>query len=72
MLHSLGVSVGSLLLRALNWLVFIIRTDGVNLGPHMMQASSLCPIIPQNYQILFCRTRRSAITGWMVDVSLLV
>ena len=72
MFHLLGVLVGSSPLRALNLSIFLIRLGGGNLGPRVMQASALCPVLPQNSQIVFCKTRRSAITGWIVDVSLLV
>ena len=46
--HSLGDPVGSSSWRALNWITFILRICGRNLGPRMMQASHLFTILPQN------------------------
>ena len=56
--HSLGGSVSSSPWRALNWLFFLLRLFGRNLGPRIMKASSLCPIIPHHCQISFCIMRR--------------
>ena len=54
MFHSLGDSVGSSPLRALNWFVFLLIIGGRKLGPRIIQASALCPILPNISQIIFC------------------
>ena len=46
MFHSIGGSFGYSPQRALNWLIFILILGWRNLGPHMMQASELCPTLP--------------------------
>ena len=56
----------------MNWFIFIIRLGGIHLGPQMIQASALCPILAQNLKIIFCLMRRAEITGLIVDVSLFV
>ena len=38
----------------------------------MIKASALCPILPQHSQIFLGQTRRAAITGCIVVVSLLM
>ena len=72
LLHSLGDYFGSSTWTALNWFIFLLILGGSNFGPWMMHASDLCPILPQHPQILFCLVRRSAITGWISAVSLLM
>ena len=41
-------------MKGVSWFIFLLRLGGRNFGPRMMQASDLCPILPQNSQILFC------------------
>ena len=65
-------SFGSSPWRALNWFIFLIKHGGSNLGPQMIQSSSLCPILPQHSQILLCMMQISAITVWRVSVSFLM
>ena len=72
LLHPLDVSVGSSSFRTLDWFIFIIILGGSNLGPWMIQASSLCTILPQHSQIIFCLMRRYSITGWRVTIALLL
>ena len=62
LIHYIGGSFGSSLWRDLKWFIFI-RIGGMNFGPRMMQASALCPIIPQHSQLLFYIVQRAAITG---------
>ena len=50
----------------------ILRLVGSKLGPRMIQASALCPILPQYLQITLCSTQRAARNGWIVSVSLSV
>ena len=38
----------------------------------MIQASVLCPILPQHFQILFYIMHRYVITGWRDDIQLLM
>ena len=66
------------------WISWSITTEGVELvhlysktgwekwGPHMMQESALCTILPQHFQIVFFWIMRSEMTGWRVSISLLV
>ena len=70
--HSISGSFGSSPWSALNLFIFILRLGGRNIGPHMIQGSYLCPILPHNSQILFCLVRRYSITEWRVDASLLM
>ena len=69
MFHSLGGSVSSSPWRSLNWFVFLMILGGRNLVPQMMQASAVCPIPPQNSQIILCIMQRDAITGCRYSVS---
>ena len=62
MFYSLSGSVGLSPLRALNWFIFIIILVESKLGTRMMQESALFPILPQNFQMIFCQTHRDAIT----------
>ena len=48
--QSIGGSFGSSPWRELNWFIFLLRLVGRNFGPQMIQASALCPIIPQHSQ----------------------
>ena len=68
MFHSIGGSVGSSTLRALNWFIFFLRLGGRNLGPWMVQEYALFPILPQHLQIIFCLMQRAEITIWRVAV----
>ena len=68
MLHLLGGPVDSSPCRALNWFIFLLRHSGSKSGTQMMQESDLCPIILQNFQIVFCQMRRAAIILWRVAV----
>ena len=72
MFYSLGVAVGSSSLIQLNWFIFLIILGGSKLGQQIIQASALCPILPQHLQTVFCLMWRSKITGGRVDVSMLV
>ena len=49
---------------ALNWFICLLRLGRSNLGPQMIQALDLCPILPQHSQILFCLMWRASITVW--------
>ena len=72
MFHYPGGSFGSSPWSELKLLIFLIRLGGRNLGTRMMQASDLCPILTQNFQILFYIMQISTTTGWRVDVLLLM
>ena len=72
MFHSIGGSFGYSPCSALNLFIFLLRIGGRNFGPRMMHASSLCPILPQHSQIIFCLVRRAVITGWIVAALLLL
>ena len=72
MFHSLGGSIGSSPWSTFNWFIFLLRICGRNFVPRMIQASYLCPIIPQHQKILFCLVRRDTITVWRVAASLLM
>ena len=72
LLHSLGDSCGSSPWRTLNLFIFLLRRGGRNFWSLMIQASYLCPILPQHLQIIFCLVRRSVIAGWRDAVSLLM
>ena len=62
--HYIGGSYGSSPWSLLNWFIFILIIGGRNFGPRTMQASALCPILPQHLQILFCLVRWSTMTIW--------
>ena len=58
--------------KVVEFIHIFIRLGGINLGPHMMQASVTCPIFTQHSQIIFCIKRITAITECRVAVSLLM
>ena len=72
MFHYLDGSFGYLPWSSLNLFIFLIRHGGRNLGPWMMQASSMCPILPNHSQVLFYIMRGYAITVCRDDASLLM